>query len=169
MRRVRPLILKTAVRVCDDKDMMEDIIQEGYVMVLESLKEYQEDRNVPYLGYLKSKIFYRLIKKMEAAWKYKKLLSLSEEACKGVSFEECIEDRSFRLEEYMDMREEHYRLYKAIAALSIRQRKVIIERFFKGKSLPEVTKIMGIGYYSTAKLQNRALKKIKALMEEDIL
>lgn len=59
IKRLNPLIYKNIYLYCNPTSpLVEDLVQEGYMVILESLKEYRESRNVHYLRYVQVKLHY---------------------------------------------------------------------------------------------------------------
>lgn len=54
-----PLIYKNIYKYWKTKDpIVEDLVQEGYIVILKSLKNFDKSRNVHFLHYVKIKIIY---------------------------------------------------------------------------------------------------------------
>jgi len=59
LSKLHPLIYKNIYRYYSQDDhIVEDLVQEGYVVILKSLKSYEENKGVHFLGYIKSNLFY---------------------------------------------------------------------------------------------------------------
>lgn len=136
----------------------EDGLQEGRIVILKCIKNYDESLNVPFEAYVKRAVINRI---REIANKNKGHLSLDDEVTEdGENFYEIIPS-DFDLEGELIKDEYIKRLYKAIDKLSQKQRGVIIEHYFKGKSMIEIAKKRRCHYMAVVRLKDRAIEKLR--------
>ena len=80
LKRLNPLIFKNIyLYYHPSSPIIEDLAQEGYIIILQSLKDYDENKNAHFLQYIKIKIhyFYKNLSK-----KHRKYITLSLEKLK---------------------------------------------------------------------------------------
>lgn len=136
----------------------EDGMQEGRIVILKCIKNYDERLNIPFEAYVKRAVI-NCIRDM--ANKNKEHLSLDEEVIEdGENFYEIIPS-DFDLEEECIKDDYLKRLYMALEKLSQKQREVIIEHYFKGKSMIEIAKYRRCHYMAVVRLKDRALEKLR--------
>ncbi|WP_026485832.1 sigma-70 family RNA polymerase sigma factor [Caldanaerobius polysaccharolyticus] len=144
-QRLKPLIVSCACRY--NRYEVEDLIQDGYVMLLECVKDYEVQRG-PFLAYFKTRLKYYILNQLR---KGKESLPLIEGL---VSSSDEKETEMFEAMEIADLK-------KALMTLSPKQRDVIIRYYFKGETLSEIAKSYKKHYMSVVRLKERALDKLK--------
>lgn len=161
IRKVKPLVLKVVASGFFDNNTRDDMIQQGYLIVLETIKSFDDTKNRPYLAYLKSALYYGICKKTRG----KEILCLNDRAGEDMEIIDMLADDSKEADEVIIDMEEHERLHRAIDMLTERQREVIIQRFFCNMSLKDISGSMGLAYITVLTIQKKALYSLKRLME----
>lgn len=164
LERLKPLILSSIKKYNNNLSEYDDLIQEGRVMILTCIRDYNPNLNVPFLGYIKSRLKYLYLNKN----KIKSDLSLNE------SFGEEGEEFIDLLEGDMDLvgdilkREVYNKLHQEINKLSKREKEVLYDYFFYDLSLNEISKKYHITYRTVLNQKTNALKKLRERMREDV-
>lgn len=90
----------------------------------------------------------------------RKMVSLNSEICdsdgKGMMLEEKIADES-SYDGFID----NILLYKSIAKLSEREKKIIILRYFRDKTQKEVAGMMGVSQVQISRIENKVIERLK--------
>ena len=164
LRKLKPLIIKSIRKYYNDFSQFEDLVQQGYEVILKGINEFDEEKDVNFLGFIKMKLkFYYLDKH-----KYKKEKSSSLNKPIGEDGDEILDlipdnDKS-PLDKVLE-KERKVRLRKAIAILTPRQKKIIIYYYIKNKSIKEISRILKISYRTVINTKTTALKKLRKQME----
>lgn len=162
IQRVTPLIYAMFKRYGYCEDSIEDAYQTSIALLLEALKDYDEGKKLPFVLYLKNKLFYHYMEKI------KKISKLN-----PTPMEEIYESSLTKLTDHNEdftqnliWRCEREELQKALELLSERQRWIIEEHYFKGKRLTQISEEAGIFYHALVKLKKRAIDKLKQYFQE---
>ena len=164
LRKLKPLIIKSIRKYYNDFSQYEDLLQQGYEVILSGIDEFDEEKDVNFLWFIKMKLkFYYLDKH-----KYKKEKPSSLNKPIGEDGDEILDlipdnDKS-PLDKVLE-KERNARLRKAMKVLTQRQRKVVIYYYMKNKSIKEISRILKISYRTVINTKTTALKKLRKQME----
>ena len=140
---------------------MEDLIQEGRLMILQSVGDYREDFSVPFLGYIKSKLKFLYLGKNRTRMTLSLNTPVGED---GEAHVDLLED-DFQLEEdYLD-REMSSEMLEMVKRLPARERQVIQGFYLEDLSIGDISKRYGITYRTVINTKMRALKRMRREME----
>ncbi|MFA9423170.1 MAG: sigma-70 family RNA polymerase sigma factor [Sedimentibacter sp.] len=166
IKMLRPLIYKNIYKYWKSSDhVVEDLVQEGYIVILQSLKSFDKSRNVHFLHYVKTKIMYY----------YKNYYRNTKNQTNSVSLSKKImEDGSINLESYIDSnynllesiiaQEENIELLSKIKMLSQNEQQIIYLYYFEELPMHEISKHLNINYRTATGTKYNAIKKLKKLM-----
>lgn len=155
LTRLTPLVISSIKRNYNNQREYEDLIQEGYEVILKAIEEYDQNRGVQLLGYIKAMLRYHYLNKHRD----KAILSLNKPLEEGE-----IMDLIVAEEEPIDTvlkKEETMLLLKALNSLTPRQKKVIVDFYVKNIPIAEIAKNMGISYRTVVNTKISALRKLK--------
>ncbi|NLY46739.1 MAG: sigma-70 family RNA polymerase sigma factor [Tissierella sp.] len=162
LNRVQGLIFNSIQRYYNDRNEYEDLIQEGNLVVLQAIEDFDESRGVYFLGYLKTMLKYTYLNKHNI----KRHLSLNvavgddgENEWVDVleSDEEGIIERLLKIEAASELKD-------ALEKLTDRQREVIMAYYFQRLSINDISKRLGITYRTVVNTKTRALEKLREWM-----
>lgn len=164
LERLKPLIISSIRRYNPDWNEFEDLIQEGREMVLICIKDYNPNINVPFLGYIKSRLKYLYLNKR----KVKKEFSLNESFGEdGQEYLELLESKENILEGILE-KETYTKLYNAIELLPKREKEVLGDFFFRDLTISQISKKYNITYRTVLNQKSNALKKLRERMKNDV-
>lgn len=164
LERLKPLIISSIRKYNLDWNEYEDLIQEGREMVLICIRDYNPKLNVPFLGYVKSRLKYLYLNKS----KIKKDLSLNESFGEdGDEYLELLESKENVLEEVLE-KEVYKELHKLIHTLPKREKEVLYDFFFKDLKISQISKKYNISYRTVLNQKTNALKKLRGRMINDV-
>ncbi len=155
--RLHPLVLASIKRYYFGDMDFDDLVQEGRLRILLEIDKFQEDRGVPFLGYIKLKIKYLY---MELRIKKRELLTLNlliEEGIELVDMLEGDED----IEKTIINLEASQELKEALNNLSLGQQRVISMIYIEGMTMKKASRILGLHYQSVVALKKRGLEKLR--------
>lgn len=160
LKRLNPLIYKNIYQHCfPSNPLVEDLAQEGYIVVLQSLKDYDKKRNVHFLQYVKIRLCYFYKNFFKDTSKYN---SLSMENLNRLG-KELISSDANQLEAII-LKEEKDALIKCINELSEKEQKILLLFYFEGFSIQEISKKLKIKYRSVINTKFNAIKKLRRVM-----
>lgn len=159
----KPLILSMVQKYVYTVGSKEDAFQEGCVVFLESLAQFDHTRGVPFPGYIKQCLFYYFLRfpKREAV---KETLSFDESMESGF-LPEALKDLRNAPErvfcEAEDKRLSRDALGQKLRALQVNQREAIIDYYLLGMSVSRIAKAKGIKNDLVRKRIERGIKAMK--------
>ncbi len=159
LKRLRPLIYKNIYKYWNVWDTeAEDLAQEGYIVILMSLKTFDSKRNVHYLHYIKTKLeyFYKN--------QYRKSRITTNEYSLQETFHEYKTVAGLSFVEQEIEQEEKYELMKSIQNLSSEEQEIIYLYYFLGQSMKSISRNLGIKYTLVSSLKRKALTKLRIQM-----
>lgn len=156
IKKYEPLIKRAIKMYIHDKNYYEDAYQEAALAILQVLKGFDK-RKGDFNAYIKCAVIYSI---KAFSKKLKEKVSLDEELEEGGCLYDLIPDKACIEEDYI-MEDDIKRLYLALDKLNKKQREVIEEYYFKGKSMVEIAKNKRCHYNSIVRLKERALNRLK--------
>lgn len=162
IHRVTPLIFAMIKKYGYCEDSIDDAYQTSIALLLEAIKNYDEEKKLPFVLYLKNKLFYHYMDKIK---KDSKLSPTPVEEIYEHSQSE-LTDHQEDFTQNIIWRCEREELGKSLEILSERQRWIIQEHYFKGKRLTQISEEAGIFYHALVKLKKRAIDRLKLYFNE---
>ena len=158
--KLNPLIIASIRRYYNRRDLYDDLIQEGYEIILVAIEEYEENRGTQFLGYVKLQLKYHYLNKHRE----KTYASLNEPLGDGeIELIDLIEADTNILEEYIAKEESEY-LMKKLNTLTKRQKQILIEFYINGYSIGEIAEKLKISYRTVANTKTSGINKLKKTM-----
>lgn len=159
LKKLRPLIYKNIYkywRVWNSD--VEDLAQEGYIVILMSLKSFDCRRNVHYLHYIKIRLeyFYKN--------QYRKYRIAANEDSLCEYLHDHYDAARLRTIDQNIEREEKYELMKSIQTLSSEEQEIIYAYYFMGQSMKIISTNLDIKYASALSRKRKALAKLRIQM-----
>ena len=158
-----PYIKNAVRRYCYVPEEFEDLVQDGILIVLESIDTFKPEKGVPFAAYVNSYLRWYYLK----TYKYirKNDLSLDQEGEEGKIIE--VIDTGIDIEgDYFKKYDLKY-LKSIMAELTEREREVINHYYFKGQKLKDVAQALGITERTATNLKYRAVTKLRQKFKED--
>ncbi|SKA84362.1 RNA polymerase sporulation-specific sigma factor [Caloramator quimbayensis] len=158
IKSFEPLIKKCFKYYVKDLNYFNDAMQEGYLIVLMCIYNYDFNKEYPFEGYVKSSVIYGI---KNFARKIKYNVSLDEPINED---EGCLYDvieSDLDVEGEFEHRDNIKNLKAALNKLSEKQRGVIDEIYFKNKNMREICKNRRCHYMTVEKLKERAIKVLR--------
>lgn len=156
IKKYEPLIKKTIRIYIKDKNFYDDAYQEACVAIIQVLSRFKKEKG-DFNAYIKCAVIYAI---RGFSYKLKENISLDEELEDGGSLYDLVADEIDIEGEYIE-NEDFKMLQKALDKLSEKQREVIEDYYFKGKSLAEIAKEKRCHYNSIVRLKERAIEKMR--------
>ncbi len=169
LKKLNPLIYKSIYSYYDAADsIIEDLVQEGYIIILQCLKSFDESKNAHFLRYVKIKLkffyknYYRNTKKQRET---KSLNQKIEHDDSNIEIENIIAVKDILPEDEIAYRDEIDEIYANIKKLSKKEQDVINLFYYEELSMHEISKKLNIAYRTAIGRKYTALKKLKKIYQ----
>lgn len=167
IERVQGLIFNSIQRYYNDRNEYEDLIQEGNLVVLEAIEDYDENRGVYFLGYLKTMLKYTYLNKHKIKHHLSLNVAVGDDA--ETQWIDMLEsDDHSALDNLLEL-EEVSELKDALEKLTDRQREVVIAYYLEKLSINDISKRLGITYRTVVNTKTRALERLKDSLTTEIV
>lgn len=158
LEQFKPLLINNIIKYFGKDQNFYDWLQEGRVVILQAIEEFDENLGVPFPGYVKKQVFYYYVNERK---KKEELLVLDQPLNDGgFSLIDNLKEEG-GLEGDFLWKEEKKLLYGSLEKLSPKQKEIIDEYYFKGITLKALARRKGLSYQSLIKLKARALKRLQ--------
>lgn len=158
LNELEPLLYKNIYRHWSVNDpIIEDLLQEGYVVVLQALKAFDESKEIHFLAFIKSKIRYFYLNCYRNSLKHAKN-SISH--CNIDDLE--IGDLKENVEEKILKDEEISLLESCIGMLTEKERQLIYSFYFDETPIGEIAEKLNISYSTACCKKSQVLKKLRS-------
>lgn len=158
-----PFIKSAVRRYCYVPEEFEDLVQDGILIVLESMDTFDPTKGVPFAAYVNSYLRWYYLKTYKYIRRYD--LSLDREGEEGKIID--IIDTGIDVEgDYFKKYDLKY-LNSIMAELTERERQVIYHYYFKCQKLKDAAQSLGITERTATNLKYRAVTKLRQKFKED--
>lgn len=166
--RLRPVIISSIKSYYNRYNQYDDLIQEGYEVILRCMKDYDPGKGAYLLGYIKLTLKFHYLNKHKAT---ESTISLNQELFTddGIELIDTIADDSLSQEEGTIRKEKLNELYTSLLQLTDRQRDIVTQYYIEEKPLRTIADKYGISYRTVVNTRITALNKLKKLMTENII
>lgn len=155
--KLKPLIISSIRRYYNKIHLYDELIQEGYEVILKCIRKYDESKDTYFLGYVKTMLMYHYLDKHKKNYI---TVSINEPIGDDIEIIDTIAD-DYSLEDSIIMDESLKGLRDSILNLTNRQRVVILLYYIEGLSLKEICKRLNVSYRTVVNTKVYAIKKIK--------
>lgn len=158
IERLRPLLISSIRRYYNKPNEYDDLIQDGVICILESIKDFDESKEVHFLGYIQSKLKYLYLNKH----KVKFHLSLNEPIGDndGEIMDLLVSDSKDTIELIIED-ETNNLIRESLDKLTERQREIILLFYMENMSMYEIADKLGISYRTVVNLKTTAVNNLK--------
>lgn len=157
--KVKPLIIKQIQRYYNRKEEFEDLIQEGNLLVLECIEDYDEEKEVYFLGYIKAMLRFAYLNKHKIRIHQSLNTPVGEDGAEEIM--DLLEGQEKSQEQLIIEEEESLEIRKILRKLTERQRKVIVLYYFKNMGIKDIAESLGISYRTVVNTKTRALEILR--------
>ncbi|WFA08633.1 sigma-70 family RNA polymerase sigma factor [Tissierella sp. Yu-01] len=163
---LNPLIIASIKRYYYKSLEFEDLLQEGKLVILECIDNYDITKGTYFLGYVKTMLRYFYLDKH----KQKQTSSLNEKIGEDEE-NELVDLLVSDIDEPVDAllkSEENQVLSDSLDLLTKRQREVIIYFYYEGLSIAHIAEKLGVSYRTIVNTKTKALEIMKKLLVEKL-
>lgn len=155
--KLKPLICKNIYLHWNYNDpLVEDLLQEGYIVVLNALNSFDKNKDAHFLAFIKSKLKYFYMnyhRNNIKSLKYLATLRIPNK-CYIADLEDSIEKKILKNEEIN-------LLMKCINKLSEEEQQIIYSYYFDEIAMDEIARSLSLSYRATTSKKSRVIKKLK--------
>jgi RNA polymerase sporulation-specific sigma factor len=166
MEMLTPLVTSSAKRYFLGDMPYEDLMQEGYLIIAECVDQYDADRGIPFLGYVKTTLRFHFMDLGRKSVKEQcDSLNRSIQSADGeITLMDVIADEEASADGAMLHDEKMKTLAKGIKTLSPRELQVISLNYYVGLNMCEIAHELGIAYRTVVNTKVHALRKLEAYL-----
>ena len=166
IRRLQPLLISSIRRNYNNYREYEDLMQDGNLMILKSLGDYDEDRGVHFLGFIQSRLKFMYLNKH----KERSHDSLNKSKNGKDEDQDLLPSMEPEALDILIQEETGDKLGEALDKLTLRQRQLIGYFYLEEMKLEDIASLLGISYRTVVNTKKQALDKMrKTLKREDLL
>lgn len=159
--KLKPLIISSIKRYYNRLEIYDDLIQEGYEIILLAIDDYNSHRKVYFLGYIKTLLKYHYLDKH----KEKQFSSINKVIDdKGTEIIDLIPNNEKEFLEIILDKERNNDLIEALSSLTSRQRQITLDFYINRLSILKIADNLDISYRTVVNTKTRALNKLKNTM-----
>ena len=164
----QPLVQRLVRQYGDNHDMREDMIGEIYCRFCSVLDAYDPSRGIPLKPYLVHQLAYSVYSYVRRQWR-RNSREISLEVETITKSLPNAGDVSQQWDDAMMMRKVQDGLPRVISQLSLRQRQVVIWRYYEARSFEEIADRLNIQLATARSTLRHALRNMRRKLQEDNL
>ena len=147
-------------------NIVEDLLQEGYIVILEGIKEYDKNRNAHFLEFIKIKIrfFYKNYFRNTKKQRLTDSLDDKMENSHKEMFINIFSQNQILIEDSFERAEQIDSVMKCIKELKTIDQAIINLYYFKCLSMFEISNKLNISYRSAIGRKHNAINKLKKMV-----
>lgn len=155
----RPLVLSSMKKYYFNNQEFDDLLQEGFEVIIKGIKNFDKDRGVKFPGYLQTMLRFHYLEKLK---NNRRTLSLDMPVGENESMTllDTLQSETNIEDEYIED-EEAMELYKSLDVLTQRQKEVILLFYVKRLKLSEIATKLGICYRTVINIKVQAIEKLR--------
>ena len=162
LKRLKPLIFKNIYKYYSPSNIItEDLLQEGYIVILQSLKDYDKSKNVHFLQYVKIALFYFYKNYYKKDMK-NTTISMEDLSAMG---KELKSNSSNQIDELIN-KEERNLLNKRFNKLTKKEQIVLRLFYFDQYSIQKISERLNINNRAVINIKYNALRKLRKMMKK---
>lgn len=158
LKRLQGLIFKSIQKYYNNRFEYEDLIQEGNLVVLQAIEDFDNSKGVYFLGYVKTMLKYAYLNKHRIKHHPSLNITLGDDNGEWIDLLES--DNLVPLDRIIKL-EVHTILHDALSILTDRQRQIVLAYYMERLSIGDIAKRLDISYRTVINTKVRALKKMK--------
>lgn len=162
LKRLNPLIFKNIYKYYNPSNIItEDLLQEGYIVILQSLKDYDKSKNVHFLQYVKIRLFYFYKNYFK---KNIKSTTISIEELSSIG-KELKSDNSNQIDSIIK-KEERNLLNQCFKELTKKEQAVLHLFYCERYSIQKTSEKLNLNNRAVVNIKYNAIKKLRKMMEK---
>lgn len=167
IKKLHPLIFRNIYRYYrPDDNIVDDLVQEGYIVILECLKNYDENYNVHFLGFVKNTMYYFYKNYFRDNSAERNILSLNQLITDSgdLTLQNLnLINQHDTLDEIIEL-EEINCLYSSLNKLSNKEQRILNMYYYDLIKAADISKVLKIPYRTVTSAKYTAIVKLKKHM-----
>jgi len=161
---LKPLILSVSSKFYFGDMDRDDLLQEGRLMILESLANFNRDKGVHFLGYIKSKLKYMYMN-LNKEKNYEVSLNTRVELGEGsVELMDILEDESVDIEVDFLNKVDVENLRNSLGFLTSREYQVVNMYYLENMSMKDISRKLDLAYRTVVNTKVNAVEKLRKIL-----
>lgn len=156
--RLKPLLISSIRRYFNDYRQYDDLLQDGNLMVIECLNDFDPSKGVHFLGYIKSKLRFMYLNKHKIRVHSSLNKTIGEGSVEILDL--LVSEESHILQVLVDD-EDLNLLNAAMDVLTKRQREVIELHYIEAINMVDIAVLLGVSYRTVINTKVVSLDKLK--------
>ncbi len=158
LNSLKPLILSSIKKYYFGNMDFEDLVQEGYLRILNELERFDTSRGVPFLGYIKIQIrfLYLELRRIRS-----EALTLNLETSEGEEILDLQEDETQDIEREVIENESRILLKSALDNVTAKQKMILQKIYLDEISMKKLSREMGVHYQTVINLKKRGVLSLR--------
>lgn len=162
--RLRPAILSSIKSIYNRYDQYDDLIQEGYEVILKCIKSYDFNKGSYFLGYVKLTLRFHYLNKYKTI---ESTVSLNQEIFDdGIELIDTIATDGLSQEDIAVNNEKVNKLWMSLKQLTDRQREIVTLYYIQQKPIRTIADKYDVSYRTVVNTKTTAINKLKKLMKD---
>lgn len=161
VERFYPLIISSIKKYYNNYSEYEDLVEDGKLIVLECIKDFDISKNVHFSGFVKTRLRFFYLNKLNSK---RDIISLNQRNEEDTEMIDLLASEE-NLEEYVINKDFSKRMQELFKDLSLKEKEIVIEFYYMGLTINEISKLHNISYRTVLELKRRAHKKLREQME----
>ena len=159
LNKLRPLIIASINKYYPNARDYEDLIQDGYIVILQCIDDFDPSKGVYFLGFVKTMLKYNYLQNH----RIKKTISLNVSVGEDSESEwvDLLESKDLGPMETLLISDENKTLKESLRILGERQRQVIWLFYVEEMSIGDIAHKLNISYRTVVNSKTKALGRLK--------
>ena len=159
LNKLRPLIISSINRYYPNSKDYEDLIQDGNIVILECINNYDVSKGVYFLGYVKTMLKYNYLQNH----RQKHMISLNNPIGDDTENEmiDLLQSEDLEPIDFLVITENNEMLRNCLGVLTERQRQVVIYFYIENISIGDIAKHLQISYRTVVNTKTKAMEKLR--------
>jgi RNA polymerase sigma factor (sigma-70 family) len=164
---LKDFIFWNAVKYESSKVSRDDLIGVASVTLMESVNRYHPTLGVPLTAFVMGRIKWAMQNERRRCQKFLSDVSYNMFEMEEAAVPKPLFYKPDMDEEAYDEKQRHVLIRKAISCIHGREREILSRHFFKGESLAQIGRSMGISAERTRQLKEQGLEKVRYFLQEE--
>lgn len=161
VERFYPLIISSIKKYYNNYSEYEDLVEDGKLIVLECIKDFDISKNVHFSGFVKTRLRFFYLNKLNSK---RDIISLNQRNEEDTEMIDLLASEE-NLEEYVINKDFSKQMQELFKDLSLKEKEIVIEFYYMGLTINEISNLHNISYRTVLELKRRAHKKLREQME----
>ncbi len=165
LNKLRPLIISSINKYYPNARDYEDLIQDGYIVILQCIDDFDPAKGVYFLGFVKTMLKYNYLQNHRIKRCFSLNVSVGEDS--ESELVDLLESKDLGPVEIQLISDENKIIKDSLSVLGPRQRQVIWLFYVEEMSIGDIAHKLNISYRTVVNSKTKALKRLKKEIERE--